>query len=102
MSVEQLTMTAAVGLSLLMHFWPAYAAQPSHRKALVMAVLLVIVTGGAFGLSCFVSAAYFSCSEAGAWEAVRLFWVAISANQGAYLLTRDAAAALMARSAKQA
>lgn len=92
MTAETLAMTAAALLSLLFEYAPPltdwYGGQNEQRKRLIMLGLMVLVAAGAYGLSCVGQGDYFACSQAGAWEALRLLVAALAANQGTHLLTK--------------
>jgi len=91
MTAEQIAAVAAVILSLLMSYVPGlnawYGNLDSTVKRLIMAFLLLVVTGGALGLSCAGLDKGFECSQAGLWQAVQVFIAALVANQAAYMLT---------------
>lgn len=61
-----------------------FAGLDGTRKALVMALLLLVAAVGAFGLSCWGPYTFATCDEAGAWELVELFIAALVANQATY------------------
>lgn len=94
MSVETLSMLGGALLSLVFAYVPGadawYAALDGTRKRLAMLAALLVVTicvvgvscaglGGAFGVSV-------ECSASGAALAVRVFILALVANQAAYLI----------------
>ncbi len=92
MTPEILAATAGILLSLLFNYVPGfktwYAAKDSQVKSLIMLGLLLVITAGALGLSCYGPGEYFECSENGVWAAVTLFVTALVANQGTYTITR--------------
>jgi len=95
MSVELISVLAGIIISLALEFIPGlegwYAKFSPQQKRLVMLGALVLVVGGAFGLSCANLLAVFVCSTVGAWGAVVAFVAALVANQSVHLvLKKDA------------
>lgn len=92
--MDQITLSATAGLllSLLFSYVPKlsdwYAGKDAQTKALIMAGLLLVVAGGAYGLSCAGWGNYFECTEAGLQTAVSVFISALVANQATYGLTK--------------
>lgn len=88
-----LAMVASALLSLLFQYIPGlntwYESQTSQVKALIMLALLLVVTAGSFGLSCYGPYEYFECNETGFWQALEVFVAAVAANQGTHLLARN-------------
>lgn len=91
MTAEQLSAIAGVILSLAFSYLPGLAPwfdklDPTVKR-LVMALLLLAVSVGAFGLSCagVVNAA--TCTQAGAWSLLNVFIAALVANQATYLIS---------------
>lgn len=91
MTAEQISAIAGVMLSLAFSYLPGLAPRFDRLeptvKRLVMAVLLLGVSAGVFGLSCagVISAA--TCTQAGAWSVVNVFIAALVANQATYLIS---------------
>ncbi len=93
MSAELLSSVAGVLLSLIFSYTPGlnakYDALATTQKRLVMLGALVVVSGGAFGLSC---ANWFNlpitCDQAGIEQLVNAFILALMANQATYLVTK--------------
>lgn len=74
----------ALGFGYLPGLRDWYGAQDGPRKALVMALLLLVAALGTFGLSCWGPYTFTTCDEAGAWALVELFIAALVANQATY------------------
>ena len=91
MTVEELTMYAGSVLSLLFAYAPGikgwYDARTPQEKALTMLFALLVVTGAAFGLTCggFVAVGVV-CTKLGLTELVKVFVMALIANQSMYLI----------------
>ncbi len=93
MTAEIIASIAGILLSLVFSFVPGlkqwYDSQTPQAKSLVMLGALVVVSAGAFGLSC---AGWFdvpiTCDQAGAEQLVGAFILALMANQSTYLVTR--------------
>lgn len=88
---EDISMAAGVLLSLGFSYIPGLAEKfaglsPTHKRV-VMLGLLVLVTCGIFGISCFRSPAANSCDQNSAWKFLRALVMAIIANQSAYALS---------------
>lgn len=83
-------MVAGVILALLFGYVPGlrqwFEALDGVRKAQVMAGLLLLAAGGAFGAACYTPWVVVECTEAGFWQLAELFIVAVIANQAAYTL----------------
>ena len=83
-------LVAGAILSLLFGYVPGlrqwFEALDGVRKAQVMAGLLLLAAAGAFGASCYTPWAVVECTEAGFWQLVELFIVAVIANQATYTL----------------
>jgi hypothetical protein len=92
MTSELLAGISGAVLSLLFSYVPGIKAQydklTSAQKGLVMLGLLVLVSIGAFGLSCANSPLIsgVTCDEQGAWGIVSALLVALTANQATYLM----------------
>ena len=93
--MDAVTLSAAAGvlLSLILSYTPRLApwfqTQKPDTKRLVMLVLLAVVAGGAYGLSCanVDLGIAIACDRAGAIEAVKAFMAAAVLNQAAYQLS---------------
>ena len=89
MTPEYLASVAGVLLSLGFAYIPGlrewYDAQAPQRKAQVMALALILVAGGAFGLACAqiatLTGAAISCDVPGAVSVVKVLIAALVANQ---------------------
>ncbi len=82
---------AGVLLALLFGYAPGlrewFEALLPTRKALVMALLLVVATGLLYAAGCYTPwDVGVTCDEAGFWTLVELFLAALVANQATYLL----------------
>lgn len=90
-SSEQLAAVAGVALSLLFSYVPGlrekFATLDKVRKSLAMAVMLLIVAGGALGLSCTKVINVIECSQNGVVQLVNVYIAALVANQAAYLIS---------------
>jgi len=95
MTSDSLILISGAALSLLFSYFPGlntwFAAKSSDVKRLIMAGVLLVVSAAIFGLSC---AGYGSdigitldCSKEGVIGLVKVFILALIANQGAYALT---------------
>ena len=92
MSVELISAIAGIILSLAFEFIPGfekwYGGQSEQYKRLFMVAALLLVVGGAFGLSCAGLLGLFPCTGAGAWLAVQAFIAALVANQSVHLVLK--------------
>lgn len=89
---EILVSIAGVVLSLLFSYIPGlrvwFAALISEKKQLIMLAVLIIVTGGVFGLGCAgILDIGLACDKGGVIALVRLLIVALIANQSTYLIS---------------
>lgn len=91
MTAKQLTVMASAAISLICSYIPGvkdwYEALTGDYKRMLMGAAIVLVAAGAFGLSCAGILSDVTCSQNGAVELVTLVLLALSANQGMYLLT---------------
>lgn len=91
MSSEQLAAVAGVVLSLLFSYVPGlrekFAALEPTKKSLAMAAMLLIVAGGALGLSCAQIINVIECSQGGAVQLVNVYIAALVANQAVFLIS---------------
>ena len=95
MTVEYLSATSAVILSLCFSYIPGlkqqYEALDGIYKRLVMLVLLGVVAGGALVLACTPYGAQFqigvTCDQVGLAEVFKVFLAAMVANQATYAIT---------------
>lgn len=91
MTQDQLTGAAAILLSLLIAYIPGlnawYSGLAKESKALLMAVLLLVVAVGSFALTCggFVSIGVV-CDKNGLVALVQLYVLALIANQSTFTL----------------
>jgi len=83
------TLTAAI-LSAVFEYAPVlhekYNALSDTAQRLIMLGLLVLVVGGAFGLSCAGWVNAWPCTQAGVKDALYALVLAIAANQGVYTI----------------
>jgi hypothetical protein len=90
-SADDISMAAGVLLSLGFSYVPNLKGKFSELsptlKRLVMLALLVLVTGGVFGLICLRAESGSSCDQNSAWGLLRALILAIIANQSAYSLS---------------
>jgi hypothetical protein len=90
-SAEDISMAAGVLLSLGFSYLPGlnekFAGLTPTQKRLVMLALLVVVTAGAFGLSCLDTRLVGACNPEGAWSLLRALMLAAIANQTTYCLS---------------
>lgn len=93
MTADQLAGIAGVALSLVFSYAPgvkdAFDGLTSAYKQAVMGVLLIVVAGAVFGLSCGGIVDAVVCDQAGALGFVAILIEALIANQGIYLITKD-------------
>lgn len=96
MTPEQLATGAAFLLFVLFEYVPGfsiwYGNLSQTAKRLGMFVLLALVTVGAFGLSCFELANYYTCDWPGFWQALQVLGLAIAVNQGSHKLLKKPSA----------
>jgi len=95
MTVEYLSATAAVLLSLAFSYVPGLnklfeALEPVYKR-IVMLLLLVLVAAGTLIIACAGYADAFqlgvSCDQLGITELFKVFLAAVIANQSAYMIT---------------
>ncbi len=90
MESNVLVMVAGVILALAFGYVPGlrgwYEAQDAVRKAQVMALLLLLASGGVFGAACYTPWVAVECTGAGFWQLAELFVTALIANQATYLI----------------
>ena len=99
-TADFLGMAAGVILSLGFSYVPGlrewFEALSGTKKRLVMLILLLAVAIGALALACKDYAVYLgfqaSCDRGGIVALVRMFLVAMMANQGAFLITPQSSA----------
>ena len=91
MSAEQLAAIAGLILSLCFSYIPGlsdwYGALDSTKKRLVMAILLLGIAGGAFGLSCANIWTSVTCDKPGVLGLIQVLITALVANQAVYQLS---------------
>jgi len=100
MSTESLALISGAVLSLLFSYIPGlnvkFAELGSEVKRLIMAVLLLVVAGSIYGLSCAGWGASFgiavTCDQVGALNLIQVFVLALIANQSAYAITPQTSA----------
>lgn len=105
MTSEMIVGIAGVVLSLLFSYIPGlrvwYAGLASEKKQLLMLGILVVVTGGIFGLSCgnYIPNGV-SCDRDGAVKLIWMLVLAVTSNQAAYMITPPAADVISAKQAR--
>jgi hypothetical protein len=94
MTANQLSSISAIVLSLVFSYIPrvknSFDKLEGVYKRLVMLVLLALVTGISFGLSCwsiFAGIVAIQCSQAGAIGLLSAFVQAVIANQATFLIS---------------
>lgn len=91
MTPEQLALIAGAVLSLLFSYIPGlknwFEGLSPEYKRLFMAGVLLVAALALFGGSCLNLWGYFVCSWLGLWEAVKLWLLAVAANQTIYLVS---------------
>jgi hypothetical protein len=104
MDVDTLALLAGAILSLAFSYIPGlnarFAGLASEYKRLIMAGLLALVSLAAFGQACAgvqLLPLAATCDQAGAVGLLRVFVLAVVANQGAFALTPQPAAVVAAR-----
>jgi hypothetical protein len=94
MTVEQLGAIAGVVLSLAFSYIPGvsdkFSALPATTKRISMAVLLLLVAGGALALSCAKIVVSVECTQAGLFSLINTYIAALVANQAAYMIAPGA------------
>lgn len=95
MNSELLASISGIVLSLLFAYVPGisqwYDALTGEYKRLIMAGLLLVVSLAIFGLSCAGYLNLVTCDQDGAVGLVRIFVMALVANQSAYLISSASA-----------
>lgn len=90
MTPEQLGAYAGIVLSLAMFYIPGlsdwYNGLTPQKQAGIMALLLLAVAAGIFGLSCANWYNAVSCDVEGVKQLVNVFLAALIANQSTYLI----------------
>lgn len=97
MTTLELTTYASIVLSLVFSYVPSlsdwYAVQSATNKRLVMLAALVVVTLGAFGISCTPLAVTLgltvACTTAGAYALIPAFVAAVIANQATFVISPE-------------
>ena len=91
MTSEELAMVAGIILSLISSYVPKvsdwYAKRNATERRLIMAVLLLLVAAGAFGLSCAKIVLAVTCTREGAIGLLFAFVYALIANQATFLIS---------------
>jgi hypothetical protein len=104
MSAELLASLAGILLSLLFSYIPKlsewFAVLDGVYKRLIMAGLLVVVAGGAFGLSCAGVISAVTCDQPGAIGLIKAFLAALIANQSIFLISPETKRVAQAKLAK--
>jgi len=93
MSAESLALYAGAILSLLFGYFPGlkgwFEGLGTEYKRLIMAGLLLAVSGGIFGLSCWeIIAPVVVCDQVGLVGLGKVFILSVIANQAAFTLTK--------------
>lgn len=101
MTSELLSSIAGIVLSLVFSYVPginsAFGALKSETKRLIMAGLLLIVAGSAFGLSCAGLWPTVTCDQDGALGLIGNLVAALIANQAAYSISPETKAVAQAK-----
>lgn len=101
MSSELLASIAGIVLSLVFSYIPGlnskFAKLDGGVKRLIMGGLLLVTAGAAFGLSCAKIFPTVACSQDGALGLVRVFVMALIANQSAFLISPETQAVRAAK-----
>lgn len=91
MNADQLSAVAGVVLSLAFSYLPGvsgwFATLDSTVKRLAMAMLLLVVAGAAYGLSCANVLATVACDKPGVLALVNALIAALIANQATFTLS---------------
>ena len=91
MNSNTLAALSGVLLSLIFSYVPGlsewYDAQPPVNKRLIMALSVVVIAAGAFGLSCAGVLQSVACDQAGALGLVEAVISALVANQATFLIS---------------
>ena len=96
MTADTLTLIVGSVLSLVFGYFPGlegwYTSLKSEVKALIMIGLLLLTSAVIFGINCLgwaggLGVPEVACTEAGLMEFVKIFFVALAANQSTYLIT---------------
>jgi len=92
MTADQLSAIAGIVLSLVFSYVPGisdwFEALEKKYKQALMGVLLIVVAGTIFGLSCGGVVDVVVCDKAGALGLVVVLIEALVANQAIYLITK--------------
>jgi len=93
MTSELLASISGIVLSLLFSYVPGlsgkFAKLDSGVKRLIMAGMLLVVAGAAFGLSCGNVFPSVACSKEGALGLLKVFITALVANQAIYAISPE-------------
>ena len=88
MTVETLVAFVSVILAVVFQYLPKlkdeYGKLADNYQRLVMLGLLVLVVGGAYGMSCAKYGDYFTCDKEGWIAAIKLLLLSVIYNQGFY------------------
>jgi hypothetical protein len=91
MDYQLLSAVAGIALSLGFSYIPgvkgAFGALTGDWKRVVMLIMLAVVAGAVYGLSCGEIINTVTCDQAGAMVMVEAFVLALIANQSAYTIT---------------
>jgi len=98
MTVEQLALLGGTLLSLLFSYVPGlsgwFDAKDKTIKRLIMAVLLLVVAGGALALSCAnLANTGVACTQQGVMDLIGIYILALVANQSVYAISPHGAKA---------
>jgi hypothetical protein len=93
MTAESLALYAGAVLSLLFGYFPVleswFSGLETGKKRLIMAGLLLAVSAGIFGLSCWkIIDPVVVCDQVGLVGLVKVFVLALIANQATFTLTK--------------
>jgi hypothetical protein len=94
MSADQLIVVLGAVLAVLFAYIPGFASwfNPLEAtvKRLIMLVMLAVITGAVFGLSCAGLLGAVTCDRSGAIALVTAFVYAVIANQGMFAILPEA------------
>lgn len=102
-TAELLAAIVGGAISLLFNYFPLlntwYAAKSKEFKSLGMLGMMLVVTGGVFGLGCanVLQVENFSCTQQTAYQFISIYLVAVIANQGVFTASPQTAAVTLAK-----
>ena len=72
-------------LFVLAIFWPQFDNLPDNKKQGINMLLILLVTAGIAGLSCFSAIVFIQCSQVGVFELVVMAVAAMMGNASTYI-----------------